>query len=384
MGRTHWRRVPRDLRLDGFLALVVAVSTVMAGTFIGGSPPGWFGCLLLTLSAAFLTFRRRFPIRVMALTMLCSLVYYRLGYASGAFTVAPALAVYTATASGRRVAGLLGAGAYLTGVFLVSRFGQESASREGSVWLVVWILVIIVVGEVSRSRTEQLEVARERAHHAEIDREREARRRADEERLRIARELHDVLAHSISVISVQAGVAAHLLDRNPAQARIAVTTIRQATKDVFVELRSILDVLRRVDEESPMTPAPTIRHLDDLVRRTVAGQVRVELDVREPIADLPPDIDLAAYRIVQESLTNVIRHSGAESARVSLRFGDHDLLVRIEDDGRGVSETDVTPGNGLVGMRERAMAVSGRFTAAPGRERGFVVEAHLPLRRHET
>lgn len=379
--------MPDPFAVDCALSFAVAVSTVLTGVIAGSraeqSPPEWVGYLLLVVAAAFLVVRRRFPPQVMVLTMLVSLVYFGLGFGTGAFTVAPAVAVYTAIAAKHRIAGFSGAAVYLVLVLLGDRLGGQRDVSEGNVWLVTWILVIVVVGEVSRSRAEHLRAVAERAARAELTREMEAQRRADQERLRIARELHDVLAHNISVISIQAGVAEHLLHRDPGKAHAAVTTIRRVTKDVLVELRSILDVLRRVDEAGGVLPPLGVEGVERLADRAAAGGIAVDLDVRGRADDLPADVGLAAYRIVQESLTNVIRHSGAAHASVAVHVTDADVLVRVRDDGRGVPGDDVPAGNGIAGMTERVAAMAGTITAGPADGGGFVVEARLPLRRPE-
>ncbi|MEV7808887.1 sensor histidine kinase [Microbispora sp. NPDC088329] len=387
MSRESLRRMPRAFVADCALSLAVAVSTVLTSVMAGGraeqSPPDWLGYLLLVVAAVFLVARRRFPPQVMVLTMLVSLLYFGLGFGTGAFTIAPALAVYTAIAAGHRIAGFSGAAVYLVVVLLADRLAGQRNVSEGNIWLVIWILVIVVVGEVSRSRAEHLRVVAEQAARAELTREMEAQRRADQERLRIARELHDVLAHNISVISIQAGVAEHLLRRDPDKAHLAVTTIRRVTKDVLVELRSILDVLRRVDEAAEIFPPSGLEGIERLAGRAAAGGITVDLDVRGRASRVPADVGLAAYRIVQESLTNVIRHSGAAHASVVVHVNEADVLVRVRDDGRGVSGDDVRAGNGIAGMTERVEAMSGTITAAPADGRGFVVEARLPLRRPE-
>ncbi|MEU7695961.1 sensor histidine kinase [Microbispora hainanensis] len=387
MGRESLRRMPRAFVVDCALSFAVAVSTVLTSVIAGGraeqGPPDWVGHLLLVVAAAFLVARRRYPPLVMVLTMLVSLVYFGLGFGTGAFTIAPALAVYTAITAKHRIAGFAGAAVYLVIVLLADSSRGPQDVSEGHVWLVIWILVIVVAGEVSRSRAEHLRMIAEQAARAELTREMEAQRRADQERLRIARELHDVLAHNISVISIQAGVAEHLLRRDPDKAHAAVTTIKRVTKDVLVELRSILDVLRRVDEAGEIFPPSGIEDIERLAGMAAAGGITVDLDVRGQASRVPADVGLAAYRVVQESLTNVIRHSGAAHASVVVHVNEADVLVRVRDDGRGASGDDVRAGNGIAGMTERVRAMSGTITAAPADGRGFVVEAWLPLRRPE-
>jgi signal transduction histidine kinase len=243
------------------------------------------------------------------------------------------------------------------------------------------------------------------------------RRRATEERLRIARELHDVVAHNMSLISLQAGVALHLIDQQPEQARESLSTIKDASKEALVELRSILGVLRQVDEPdpaqgrtggvdgaadgietevagrgvlgtadeagAPRSPVPSLRRLGTLLERSRAAglDVTVDDDVYVHLAEFSRDVDLAAYRIIQESLTNVARYADNPSATVRLRVEDGELSVAVLDEGSSppTGEVVASSGHGITGMRERAASVGGRFEAGPRPGRGFAVRAWLPL-----
>ncbi|WP_205710839.1 sensor histidine kinase [Isoptericola sp. BMS4] len=214
----------------------------------------------------------------------------------------------------------------------------------------------------------------QRAEEAERTRDETARRRAVEERLRIARELHDSLTHSISVVTVQAGVAVHLARKRGEEPTAAVLAIQEAGHDAARELRSTLDVLRRDDGADGVGLA----RLDTLVERVRASGVPVAVTVTGERRPLPPDVDRTAYRVVQEALTNVARHAGDASATVRLAYGPGVLTVRVDDDGRGAGRPP-TPGHGLTGMHERVTALGGRLTAEPGETRGFSVAAELPL-----
>jgi signal transduction histidine kinase len=231
----------------------------------------------------------------------------------------------------------------------------------------------------------------------------EARRRASEERLRIARELHDVLAHNISLINVQSGMALHLLDERPEQARPALEAINEASEVALGELRSVLDVLSRglgedgADGEpgawAPHAPAAGVRDLDGLVRRTRAAGLDVDLAVEGEARPVPTEVDLAAFRIAQEALTNVVRHAGGGArATVRLVYAPAELVVQVDDDGNGVESasgrrsTDSDrpdgrsgrSGRGIAGMRERVHALGGTFAAGPRPGRGFRVRARFP------
>jgi YD repeat-containing protein len=209
----------------------------------------------------------------------------------------------------------------------------------------------------------------------------EAGRRIDEERLRIARELHDVVAHTMATINVQATAAAHVLADQPEAAAEALQTIRGASKDGLRELRAILNVLRQADEADPIQPAPGLAQLDTLIAGAVKAGLPTRLTQTGLARPLPAEVDLAAYRIVQESLTNAIRHAGRATAAVRLGYDDTGLLIEVTDNGRGpVPGPGEGTGHGLIGMRERAAAVGGDLHVGPGRRGGFQVTARLPAR----
>jgi len=212
-----------------------------------------------------------------------------------------------------------------------------------------------------------------RAEEAERTRDEAARRRAVEERLRIARDLHDSLTHSISVIKVQAGVAAHLARKNGEEPSEALLAIEEASGDAARELRSTLEVLRRDDDAT----GSGLDRLPALVERAQSSGLPTTVTVRGDARPLPPEVDQAAYRVVQEALTNATRHAEGATASVEITYGVDSLTVRVEDDGSG-SRRPPVPGFGLIGMRERVSALGGRLSAAPGAARGFSVCAELP------
>jgi signal transduction histidine kinase len=213
-----------------------------------------------------------------------------------------------------------------------------------------------------------------RADEAERTRDEVARRRAVEERLRIARELHDTLTHSISVIKVQAGVATHLAEKFGEEPSEALLAIQEASGDAVRELRATLDVLRREEDVN----GSGLDRLPVLLERARSSGLPTTYTVRGEARPLPPEVDQAAYRVVQEALTNVTRHAGDATASVRITYGPESLIVQVDDDGCGSRQPPV-PGYGLVGMRERVTALGGKLRAEPGASRGFSVLAELPV-----
>jgi signal transduction histidine kinase len=331
--------------------------------------------LLLAVGPVALLWRRRSPAVVLAVVMASNVLYFGLGYPYGPAWLALIVAFWTAVTGGaRRVAwatAVVGLAAYFTLAALLDRVGPATAATIAA--HLGWLLLVLSVSEIALA-------ARQRRQAAERTRAEEARRRAGEERMRIARELHDVLAHNISLINVQAGVALHLMDEQPGQSRTALVAIKQASNDALGELRSVLDVLRQGDEAPPRAPASGLAQLDSLVAGAGATGLEVRTRVEGLPRPLPAGTDLAAFRIVQESLTNVTRHAGPASATVLVRYGPDDLTVRVDDDGRGpVAATGPGNGNGIRGMRERVAALGGELTTGPRPGGGFRVQARLPI-----
>jgi signal transduction histidine kinase len=386
-------RLPRDIP-----AVDVAVALVVAAVQIGGTalaarhqqhhPSCWLGSgcaiprhldvlafVLLAVGPVALLFRHRHPPAVLAVVFIATLLYAVIGYPSGPIFVSLILALGTVVVAGYRMLGwlvvLVGWGLFL---WLPSAFGREGAPTAlQALALAAWLLVLLAA-------SEGLRIRRERAAEAARQREQEAQLRAEEERLRIARELHDVLAHHVSLINVQSGVALHLLDQQPDQARTALSAINDASAEALREMRAVLGVLRRVDEAPPRAPAAGLHQLDALVERSAGAGLKVDVKIEGEPRPLPAGIDLAAYRIVQESLTNVARHAHAQEAIVHLAYRESGLTVQIDDDGRGcVTTASPDGGNGIIGMRERAAALGGDLQAGPRPRGGYRVRATLPL-----
>ena len=241
----------------------------------------------------------------------------------------------------------------------------------------VLCLLAVAAGDMVRSRRETSERA------ADL-REQQTLRRVADQRLAIAREIHDVVAHGMTAINVQAGVAAHLLDRDPAQAHRALRDIKRVSGEALAELRATLEALRDPGPAAPLTPAGGLEDLAGLVGGARAAGVTVELEVGE-LGELGPAVHHAGYRIVQEALTNVARHSGAQAARVRVHRENGVVAIEVADDGRGTKGGSGAPGNGVRGMRERARALGGTVEAGPAEnttDHGWTVNARLPVPEH--
>jgi signal transduction histidine kinase len=333
--------------------------------------------LLLVVGPVALLVRRRFPVPVLLVAAAATATYLVLGYAYGPVVLAVVFALVSAVIHGHRVAawvtGWAGLATYLVLQFLVGRApGPTPGGVAGNVG---WLLVVLLVAEGLRVRRERAEEARRAAEERARQRAREV---AGEERLRIARELHDVLAHNISMINIQAGVALHLSSELPDQARDALQAIKDASQETLRELRATLGALRRVDEDAPRAPAPSLGRLGELVARTTAAGLQVRTETVGTPRPIPTGTDLAAYRIVQEALTNVHRHAAATTASVRLEYADDVLLITVDDDGQGNGAQSDGSGAGIAGMRERATALGGTLEAGPRLAGGFRVRAVLP------
>ena len=332
--------------------------------------------LLVAVACLVLAWRRRWPVAVLAISVAAVTAYTLLGYVNGAALVAPIIALYavvTRVSALRAVAaGLVTVGVLMAASAARNPFGYISA---GGYYLIPLMGVAVVFGGIA--------VVNRRAYAASIQEraEQDARRRIDEERLRIARELHDVVAHTMATINVQAGVAAHVLPTKPEAAADALQAIKTASKEGLRELRAILNVLRQADDADPVQPAPGLTQLDALVEGARRAGLPITLTVTGAPFPLPAAVDLAAYRIVQESLTNAIRHAGPAAAAVSLSYDGDELRIDVTDTGRGPAAGAASgkKGHGQAGMRERAAAVGGTVQAGPRPAGGYQVTARLPL-----
>jgi signal transduction histidine kinase len=341
-----------------------------------------FGNALVFIACASLGLRRRFPLTVVVVTTAALIAYQLRHYTGGPIYVTQIVALYSAASHYDRnrslvIAGVSGA------VLIVNGIATGGGSTVIHVLYAGWVLMVVFLADAARNRRAYFASVEERAKRAEEAREEEARRRVTEERLRIARDLHDVVAHAIASISVQSGVAAHVIDQHPEKARDALLAINQASKEAMAELRSTLGVLREEDENAPRRPAPGLSQLETLVGNATRAGLRVDVSIEGGTADIPPAVDVAAFRIVQESLTNVLRHAGATRAAIAVAHRPASVEVEVTDDGVGANGGSGTAvgggGHGILGMRERAVSIGGCLEAGPRPSGGFRVWARLPL-----
>ena len=396
----------RALLADVLLVLVVGLVQVLgcwASERIGHSPD-WrpldaWAYLLLAAGPAVLVLRRRWPLGVLAVTLACGLVYAARTYPEGPSQLAVYPALWTVALTLPRRTAWLAATVTAVAVAAAELFLYGDTMFDGEpLYAAVTVFAAMWWGEAVRARRAYVAELRDRAERAERTRDEEARRRVDEERMRIARELHDVVSHTIGVISVQAGVAAHLLHRRPDKAADSLAAIRQASDEALGELHAMLGVLREADGDggrAPLTPAPGLAELDVLVAQAAGAGVEVTVSLEAEPRRLPSAVDLACYRVVQESLTNVVRHAGASRAEVTVTHHDGQVVVEVTDNGRGGSEgvrggragppdgpgngNGAGSGQGILGMRERARALGGSLEAGPRPGGGFRVQATLPV-----
>jgi signal transduction histidine kinase len=408
-GNRSSTRRRREWAVDIAIAFVVT-GVQLAGTYANPawgstkhSSVGWDSYLLLAVAGLVLVLRRRFPVTVLAVSLGATLAVGALGDAR-LIWIAPIVAFFTAEMAGKRLA----AAASLVIGYLASwwppwRIGEPGhASVPVALGVASWLLVLLAIAELIRIR-HQRAVALQRT------REEQFLRRASEDRMRIARDLHDVLAHNISVINVQANTALHLMDRQPDRAREALTAIHGVSKQALAELRTVLGVLRDSDTGeggAPRAPSPGLTQLPDLLVAVRSAGLDVRLTVEGQARALPADADIAVYRIVQESLTNTTRHSTATAAAVLVRYEPAAVLVLVADGaaamagaatsvqgvttappeaGReaqtppNLASTEQGTGSGIAGMADRVHELGGTFEAGPAVEGGFVVTAWLPV-----
>ncbi len=335
----------------------------------------WALLPVLILLVAALTVRRLRPRLAFVGVVIAVAGYLALGFPYGPVLLAPALAVHS-LASALPLRNWVPMTALLVPMLMAGYWDQpylgllDPRLYAGVVLGFAVSVVPAMFGLLRRSRRES----------DRLERRQELRRVAVEERLRVAREVHDVVGHSLSVINMQAGVALHVLSKRPDQVEASLEAIKRTSKDALQELRTTLEVFRDPDSEQPRSPLPGLARLDDLVAelQSAGRTVTVVRDDHDQHL-LPATVDHAAYRIIQEALTNVVRHANGAAAEVRLSRAADQLLVEVRDDGASPDGKPLQEGNGITGMRERARALGGVLTAEPAPTGGFVVRALLPI-----
>ncbi|MFC8345316.1 sensor histidine kinase [Streptomyces sp. NPDC057280] len=381
------------MALDALLAIGV-LACMVAGSFVdphgpdgvtwGIRTPDPLSLVLIGLSAAALVFRRRAPITVLALTGTFSIVECVTGDPRAPVAMSAVIALYTVASTTDRPTtwrvGLLTM-TVLTAAAMLG--GPLPWYAQENLGIFAWTGIGATAGDAVRSRRAFVQAIQDRAEKAERTREEEARRRVAEERLRIARDLHDVVAHHIALVNVQAGVAAHVMDKRPDQAKEALSHVREASRSALNELRATVGLLRQSgDPEAPTEPAPGLDRLDELVGTFRSAGLHVEVARADAGTVLPAAVDLAAYRVIQEALTNVQKHAGGEAkAEVSVVRVGPNIEITVLDNGAGDGDDPADGGgHGLLGMRERVTALRGTLTTGPRYGGGFRVHAILPVK----
>jgi signal transduction histidine kinase len=384
MDVARWRGIGHILVAD--VVPAVAVGAVMvqgSGPAARGQVPprrplDLLAWVLMGVAATVLLGRRRWPLGVLAVTVAVSVVYLVLEYPHGPVLLAMSVAMYSVAVRVPPTPSLVACGVTLVTVVV----SDMLAIDRGRLLVEVPLLLAVLSGLLLPSWAigTVVRLGQETERRARQD---ETQRRIYQERLRIAREVHDVVGHSLAVINLQAGVALHVVGRRPEQAEVALSAIKRSSKDALEQLRGTLAVFRQREPgsaDATRRPAPGLGQLDALVAAMAEGGLPVQVAVTGERAALPAAVDLAAYRIVQESLTNVVRHAGPASATVRVDYQPEALVVEIVDTGGGQAAAPARPaGSGIAGMRERAAAVGGTLQAGPGGDGGFLVRARLPL-----
>lgn len=371
------RQLGWDLALGG-ACLAVAVAVHLGGTeaVALNLEPSWFSLLLTTLAVAPVVARRVFPLPVLVLTLLGLLLLVATRNTVGVATLGCTVALYTAVGAGPRRMMRIAVTVMVVAVIMGLALRPVDLSSGGALSTAALFVCAGVLGLGVRNRRERFEA------DAAANRERAARKSADE-RVRITRDLHDIIGHAMSVMVVQAGVAERLIDSDPDEARAAVARIGTTGRTSLAEMRQVLQAMRSDQGPAaslPREPVPGLADVPALIHQVQeAAGFPVTLTVTGPPRPLPDGVGLAAYRIIQEALTNCLKHAVASRAAVVLTYSGDELRLDIDDDGRPPVTVDAVAGHGLTGMRERVATYGGRLTTGTGGHGGFHVEAHLPV-----
>jgi len=369
----------RSRAVDAGIALVIAAWSV-AEVFFENLQPVWLTAPLMALGCSALYWWRRYPILVaLAIVSMATLqaaagmsLHSAVGPVVGIFFVSWAIGAYET-----RPRAVLGLTILVCGMWIAMGVDmlRGAAHYEGTdfPWVGALVATPGVLGIAFGSRTRSLQRAEARAAQLEL----EQREAVVAERARIARELHDVIAHSVSVMTVQAGAAEEMLKRDPALAVEPVRAVQETGRQALVEMKRLVGMLREEDDEIGLAPQPGLADLDRLVKQVREAGLPVEVRIEGEPRPLPLGVDLSAYRVVQEALTNALKHAGRATAIVTLRYGASDVTIEVADDGAGLPKKG--GGHGLVGMRERIGVFGGTFAAGPRDTGGFAVSARLPI-----
>jgi len=371
-GRAAGVRLPQGRAADAAIAGGMFALMAVAGlrAFIGERLEPWpvtvAGWALTAAACGALYLRRRRPVAVAVFVLAVTIAYYLGSAYDGPLLVVFIVALYTVAAEGRLQAAVALAALALICVGAGTLAGNDEVNGIALFMLAGWLVAVVALGQVRHGRLAYLQEVQRRA--------------AGEERLRIARELHDVVGHHLSLINVQSAAALHRIGKDPAQAKAALGAIKESSRTALRDLRATLGMLRENGEQAPTAPAPGLARLEELIESARLAGLQVHAETGGEQRPLPTEVDLAAYRIVQEALTNVTRHARAGAVTVRLDHGPGELTVEVTDDGRGPVPPAGPPGSGISGMRERARALGGELVAGPRPGGGFTVRARLPYR----
>jgi signal transduction histidine kinase len=391
----HWLRA-RPLVADALLAGLLTVVSMLALAFTwdecdADCDPGGPAVWLVLATTVPLVWRRRHPLAVSLVTGMATAAYGFAHYPDLAMPIAVGgvVGMYSVAAWGSRRAALFAGGVAVVVVVVVMSLPRADADVVDAAFVSLGLAGAWVLGDRARVQRALAAGLQERAVRLERERAEEARRAVATERARIARELHDVVAHHVSMMVVQAEAGPVVVERDPARAAGAFEAIAATGRQALVEMRRLLGVLRGDGdgEAAPsLAPQPGLAQVPSLVEQVGRAGLRVELVVEGPEAPLPAGVDLSAYRIVQEALTNAVKHGGPGRAEVLVRYGERELQLRIWDEGRPAGgggppegEAGTAPGRGLLGMRERVGLFGGELRAGSGPNGGFTVAARLPI-----
>lgn len=369
---SRWLRPVLATMFTGFLAIT---GTVFGQSHRGSQPVDALAIVLVCATVATILVARRWPVPALVVAISATGAYYLLGYPiDSPFFLGLLVTAYSAGTAGATLRTVIAAVAVLA-VFGLGLLVGRASDRQSALFFPLFIVGSLVAGQATAEWRARAERQTKQAH------EEEALRRVAEERLRVARELHDVVSHSIAMINVQAGAAAHVIDEHPEQAKAALLAIKVASRDALRDLRGILGVMRDSGEGESRAPAPGLAQAADLVENVQRTGYPVSLEV--DAGDPPPTaVDLAAYRVLQEALTNVLRHAPGGAAAAAIRHEAGALVVEVSDTGPSepvAADGRAGAGHGLAGMRERVAAAGGSLEAGPRAGGGFLVRARFPL-----